>query len=91
MELVIRMDACVQAKILTCPVQNVGQTSFKAAPAPWGSHAERYGERTAKGMAAGLNGVAVQEKARTAVTKRRSLRRAPTSISADRARPARRF
>lgn len=81
----------MKVKILTCPVQNAGQTSFKAAPAPWGSHAERYGVRTAKGMAAGLNGVAVQEKARTAKTKGRSLRRTSTSISADGERPTRRF
>lgn len=46
--------------ILTDPVQNVGQASFKAVPEPCASHADRYGDRTASGTEAGLNGVAVQ-------------------------------
>lgn len=46
--------------ILTLPVQKVGQSAFKAVPAPCASHAERYGDRTASGTDAGLNGVAVQ-------------------------------
>ena len=43
----------------TLPVQKVGQASFKAVPAPWASHAERYGVRTASGTEAGLKGVAL--------------------------------
>lgn len=52
---------------LTEPVQNVGQTAFKAFPAPCGSHAERYGVLTASGIDAGLKGVADQAKALTVV------------------------
>jgi hypothetical protein len=50
---------------LTDPVQNAGHTAFRALPAPCGSHAERYGVRTARGTECGLKGVAVHENAFT--------------------------
>ena len=50
----------------TVPVQNWGQASLSAVPSPCGNQAERYGERTARGMEAGLKGVAVHETAANA-------------------------
>ena len=57
----------MEGLILTDPVQNVGHTSLRAAPSPCASHAERYGDRTARGTLGGLKGVAVHETAATAV------------------------
>lgn len=45
------------------PVQYCAHRSLRAEPAPWGSHAERYGERTASGTDGGEKGVDVQEAA----------------------------
>ena len=53
---------------LTEPVQKRGQSAFSAVPLPWLSHVERYGERTARGTEAGLNGVAVHDTAAAACT-----------------------
>lgn len=56
-----RDRTCNKGYARTEPVQNVGQTSFNALPDPCASQAERYGLRTASGMAAGLNGVTVHD------------------------------
>lgn len=45
----LEMNAPTDRGRLTEPVQNWGQAPLRAVPAPWGNHAERYGERTASG------------------------------------------
>lgn len=64
-------------RALTEPVQKRGQSAFSAVPLPWLSHVERYGERTASGTEAGLNGVAVHDTAAVACSTHKL--RIPTS------------